>query len=271
MINKDKKILSLKGIKGFTLAEILITLTIIGVIAVLTMPTLMSKIQKNIIKVQYKQKVSLIRQALKMSEGKIGWKPNCFYWQNSPYSDLGAHCIGYSDEGNCLGYKDKDDGNLPSDYNGLMNECNLLKNTMMQSLKVVKRCPNKAYENGCIPAYKGIDTVYRNGKSEEELSTYSVNVATSGCGGWRENSIKNDREAWVLADGTIILFYSGFQLFAVDVNGASGPNKWGHDIFAFQVKSNDNLPLILAGGGCARVEAGGTNFATMLNNAFIKK
>lgn len=52
--------------KGFTLAEVLITLAIIGVVAALTIPTLMSNYQKTQYVTQLKQVYSQISQALKL-------------------------------------------------------------------------------------------------------------------------------------------------------------------------------------------------------------
>ena len=55
--------------KAFTLAEVLITLSIIGVVAAMTVPTLMSRVQKNIVETQLKVTTSLISQALTASDG----------------------------------------------------------------------------------------------------------------------------------------------------------------------------------------------------------
>ncbi len=54
--------------KGFTLAEVLITLGIIGIVAAMTIPTLISKIQKQQIEAQLKENYSVIAQAMKLSE-----------------------------------------------------------------------------------------------------------------------------------------------------------------------------------------------------------
>mgnify|MGYP002761332603 FL=1 len=53
---------------GFTLAEVLITLGIIGIVAAMTIPTLMTKIQKLQIESQIKENYSSIAQAMKMGE-----------------------------------------------------------------------------------------------------------------------------------------------------------------------------------------------------------
>lgn len=55
--------------KGFTLAEILITIGIIGVVAAMTIPNLMTKIQKSRLETQLKATYSVIQQAMKSAEG----------------------------------------------------------------------------------------------------------------------------------------------------------------------------------------------------------
>ncbi len=57
---------------GFTLAEVLITLGIIGVVAAITIPTLIARHQQEVKIVKLKKIVSMVEQALKMSEAEHG-------------------------------------------------------------------------------------------------------------------------------------------------------------------------------------------------------
>ncbi len=52
---------------GFTLAEVLITLGIIGVVAAMTIPTLMQKTNDSEIKSSYKKMMSVLNQAISMN------------------------------------------------------------------------------------------------------------------------------------------------------------------------------------------------------------
>lgn len=54
---------------GFTLAEVLITLGIVGVVAAMTIPTLISKNQKRVIEAKLKEDYSIIQQVIKSNEG----------------------------------------------------------------------------------------------------------------------------------------------------------------------------------------------------------
>ena len=61
------KRVSLKGFKGFTLAEVLITLVIIGVIASMTIPTLMNNTNKQ----EYVSRLKKAYSALSQATNKI--------------------------------------------------------------------------------------------------------------------------------------------------------------------------------------------------------
>ncbi len=58
---------------GFTLAEVLITLGIIGVVAAMTMPTLMASTQKKELQTGLQKAYSTLSQALMMYENDNGW------------------------------------------------------------------------------------------------------------------------------------------------------------------------------------------------------
>ena len=71
-------------IKGFTLSEVLITLGIIGIVAAMTLPSLINKAEKMILKNQFKKTYSTLTQALLKSEVDYGSTPECYYdLQNS--------------------------------------------------------------------------------------------------------------------------------------------------------------------------------------------
>ena len=72
-IARESKGLSFsRKIKGFTLAEVLITLGIIGVVAALTLPTLIQKYQKKAFATKVKQTYSIVSNALISSIAENG-------------------------------------------------------------------------------------------------------------------------------------------------------------------------------------------------------
>ena len=57
---------------AFTLAEVLITLGIIGVVAAMTLPTLIHKFQNKVLEVQFKKSLSIISQAILKTKTDMG-------------------------------------------------------------------------------------------------------------------------------------------------------------------------------------------------------
>ena len=73
--------LSNKRMSGFTLAEVLITLGIIGVVAAMTMPTLMNSTQGAQYKAAYKKALSAIAQQKSfVGYCSRGYIKRCFRW-----------------------------------------------------------------------------------------------------------------------------------------------------------------------------------------------
>lgn len=103
----------IKKIFGFTLVEVLITLGIIGVVAALTIPNLMTAHKKHKIEAKLTKAVSTINQIIKQSETENGEMET---WDNSltpveylnkyitPYAKVSQLCEG---QGSC-GYPDVD-------------------------------------------------------------------------------------------------------------------------------------------------------------------
>ena len=74
-------------IKGFTLAEVLITLGIIGIVAAMTLPALVGKYKKQQTVAQLQKVYTTLNQALKLAEAKYGPYE---YWE-VPAVDSDAH------------------------------------------------------------------------------------------------------------------------------------------------------------------------------------
>lgn len=62
---------------GFTLAEVLVTLGIIGIVAALTIPTLVANYRKKVVVSKLKKVYSDLQQAVKLSEADNG---TCDTW-----------------------------------------------------------------------------------------------------------------------------------------------------------------------------------------------
>jgi len=80
--------------QGFTLAEVLITLGIIGIIAEMTIPTLVQKADERAIIVALKKNYSVLSSAYKLAENDEGTPDN---W------DIGTGCpmLSWEDKSTC--------------------------------------------------------------------------------------------------------------------------------------------------------------------------
>lgn len=250
-----------RKINGFTLAETLITLMIIGVIAALTIPGLSKNMQSKELAAQAKKAMATLNGAKEKAELDMGYVPRCNYWMRGclPHS-----CVERNPDGSCKKFQMADGSDLSSDVCGRNTDCSRLMKSMLNNLNIARTCESNAYAGGCIPAYKGNDTVLKD--KNPDLSDYDVNASVSGCGGFRESNIRNNLPAYILADGMIIFPYGRdwAKIIAVDVNGKKGPNKWGYDIIQFQMKADLGSSPIYYPGGCEFTEPGGKSAMQMI-------
>ncbi len=241
--------------KGFTLAEVLVTLGIIGVVAAMTMPVLIGNYQKKVLNDQFKKSYSLIQQAWRKAEVSLGYTPECFYWEKSKYAIV---CVERDRFGNCIKSQLPDGSPLPSDVNGIYNECAIFMKQIVKELDVIKTCRGNGVVDKCIPPYEGYDTI--RAQNYDNVTDEDLNILSTGCGNWRKSAIHKDRTIYVLKDGTILFPFAGPQLFAIDINGMKGPNKWGIDVFSFKTSAPSvNSRLTIVAGICMMPEKGGVS------------
>lgn len=251
--------------QAFTLAEVLITLGIIGVVAAITMPSLIGNYQKVVLKNQFKKSYAVMANAIKKAEADLEYSPQCFYWDQSPYG--AASCSERDANGECTKYLMSDGASLPSDYNGPRQDCAAYGEAIVKNLNVIKICNGNAFSDGCIPDYEGNDTLKK--VSNDALTDYEITSSTSGCSNWRKGAIRTKNRVYVLADGQILMVYGNYvpaTLFAIDVNGKKGPNKWGHDLFAFSSIGRGGSSPWLGRGACMPVDKGGVSADAMIVN-----
>lgn len=244
----------------------MITLGIIGVVSAITMPVLIQKFQKYVLKQQFKKTYSLMQQAYQKTFADNQYNYECFYWDKNPYGSL--LCTKYNDAGICVESTLPDGSPTPSDYNGRFNECGIFMSHLEKNLNILKKCKGNAYRDKCIPKYKGVDSFYKD--QDDSLTDDFLIQKTAGCTNWNQKEIENKRTAYVLNDGTIILLYDvGPSLFAIDVNGMKGPNKWGHDLFSFGTRGGVNKASYVATNlSCNPTEAGGVSTGKMLLDSY---
>lgn len=205
---------------------------IIGTIAAMTIPSLNQNIKEKEFKTGAKKAYATLNGAAERATTELGYTPKCFY---------------------------------PTDGGYVLSGCTVLKEAFLKNLNIVKTCKNQAYAGGCIPAYKGSDTVYST--ENPNASDSDKENAIQGKQGLQENNIRNLNAAYNLADGMIVFPYGGayYPLLAVDVNGKRGPNKWGYDIYLYMLKSDDGTALFYQPWDLI-IEKGGKSLAQILIN-----
>ncbi len=247
------------------MAEVLITLAIIGVVAALTIPSVVKNYQETVLKTQFKKTYSTLQRGITQTQVDMGYKPDCYLWDKNPYG--GSVCAERNPStGYCIKYTMSDGSARPSDIDGPSRDCVAFKEQLRKTLNVGKLCTNKALAGGCVPDYKGLDMVYKD--NNEGATDYDAGGFCDN-GNWSKNTIENNKEVWVLADGTIIM--QGWRppvVLAVDINGYKKPNRWGYDIFPFYVRGNLNSPLKLMPSTSVNVvEKGGYTTTNMMKHA----
>lgn len=182
----------MKKRQAFTLAEVLITLGIIGVVAALTIPTLVNNYRKKQFETGLKKEYSVLLQALDM------------YKQDNETPLKKEDCATHA----------------------------AFKKAIQPYLKVLVDCGN-ANDNG---AGKCLKTAYE--ANNPTYKTFSGNPA---------REILFDDGQLILNDGSQLFFensggYKAPVYVSIDVNGYNKlPNKWGEDLFTFQLMDDGKL------------------------------
>ncbi len=203
---------------GFTLAEVLITLGIIGVVAAMTMPSLIAKHQKQVTVTKLKKAVSTLQQAVTRSQAEYGDMSEWTFLQ--PGSDLSQNADAVRAEREAF----------IQDY--IIKYMHVLKDCGMNN---VNKCPD--YKTTSIDKTSFVlNMSFGRMFITPDGTIYSVMT---------DNILETDD------DGNSIPVSNGRLLFTIDLNGKSGPNIYGRDLFIMEVNSSSKK-LAMFGAGVSR-------------------
>ena len=195
---------------AFTLAEVLITLAIIGVVAAMTVPTLVANYREKVFVTKLKNTYSILNSAFDMAIKEYG--PINFWGANNRYD-------------------------IEPIYNKIMP----------QFLKILRTCEasndEKIYTACWGKDYYKLDKSYldhpgrmkktfilNNGTSIKFLGSNGDNAAEVWCQAYKNST--EERELYFRNCGTV----------TVDLNGSASPNQIGKDVFKFDIYRDGILP-----------------------------
>ena len=216
---------------AFTLAEVLVTLGIIGVVAVLTVPNVISSYQKKVYVAQLQKGYAQLQQVfdLAMADDEVEYLADTELMQS--YS---GHMV-----------------------EGVIDQ-SAFSSKLGQYMKIQKVCNNYEFSNGCHDIYYfdlsekdgsiNEDNGYtragsnRGGKlqifTKDGMVYYFSLVATANH--LEEAFCEEIREDGGSACSYHADYYSGIDM---DVNGRKGPNRYGRDMFRFGLDIKGQLHL----------------------------
>lgn len=117
---------------GFTLAEVLITLVIIGVVAALTIPTVINNTKDRELRTQFRKSYSVISQALNSTEmNDFSGYAGCYF----------------------------NDFSQTNGINWVYSECQNFYDAFFKRIQVQKVCRGNSKSDGCVPSYQTYNTV----------------------------------------------------------------------------------------------------------------
>ena len=211
---------------AFTLAEVLITLGIIGVVAAMTLPVLITKHQKEVTVNKLKKAVSTFEQALTRAQVDYGDMSGWTFLQAG--TDLSSDSASAELE-------------------------KFIKNYIMQYLNIAKDCGAKNVNN--CPKY--VVTSLDKTTFVSDLTNYRKFITSDGT----LYNISFDLNMVENNDGVQVPVTNGHLIVTVDINGFSGPNIYGRDLFVMDVYPNTQKVKMFGAGRNREVLKNDTNWA----------
>lgn len=216
----------MKKRNAFTLAEVLITLGIIGIVAAMTLPALTNKYQHKVLESQFKKVYSNLQTAINTVNAENGAPYECYTLVNGS---------GYS-----------------------YSQCSEFWPKFLEQYKSPKLC--KVGDQSCRPSYKSKAEVLAAGGTIKNQSC-SHPIAGSDAYNLSDGSI-----IYIYKHGNEDSYNnSGSLYFGLDVNGKKGPNKWGYDLFYLNLyKRNEKAPVLGLTAVCELIEKGGQSAESIM-------
>ena len=219
---------------AFTLAEVLITLGIIGIVAAMTMPTLISKHEKKVYGTKLIQTYSILNQGFR---AYLGQNETDLLSQTPAFDSIHNSAVSSCDPENwdnpaCKEFVDE----MSKIFNGIhLNKTGVVTYKYLKANGTGTRGPWSFTLNNGAVMYIGVSKNYNTGRLAQ-VKQYGTKLTTS------------------------------VAYLDIDINGAKKPNRWGRDFFEFQV--SDEGIVIPEGGKDYSVFRNG-NLDSMWNSQYM--
>ena len=220
---------------AFTLAEVLITLGIIGIVAAMTMPTLISKHEKKVYGTKLIQTYSILNQGFR---AYLGQNETDLLSQTPAFDSIHNSAVSSCDPENwdnpaCKEFVDE----MSKIFNGIhLNKTGVVTYKYLKANGTGTRGPWSFTLNNGAVMYIGVSKNYNTTGRLAQVKRYGTKLTTS------------------------------VAYLDIDINGAKKPNRWGRDFFEFQV--SDEGIVIPEGGKDYSVFRNG-NLDSMWNSQYM--
>jgi len=213
---------------GFTLAEVLITLGIIGVVAAMTLPTLIGKYQMKSFEVAFKKQYAVLQDTfnyLNLEEGLT----------------------------KCYVYLVPQNGDIPSHYAFEYSECSTLQEELVNKLNLQEIEYFHKYA-------KQSDVLTNGGAMVNGSVTHDFSSPVKAY-------LSKDGAIYILGpnQGGNMIDRNRSSYIVLDVNGSKKPNKWGYDVFWLTIVLKNNK-IMLTDELASLIEKGGRFPRDILRN-----
>ncbi|MBR6099334.1 type II secretion system protein [bacterium] len=208
----------LKSKKAFTLAEVLITLGIIGVVAALTLPTLIANYQKTQTLTSLKKNYTILAQGIEFAQANYGTDLQGWTCADCPFPQY---------------YNNQFSINVPN-----------LFNVLSESIAFAK-----VVNIGNIGQYSGIGFCdLPEGQKYKTMGGSDLSIGAGGywSSGWAQ---LKDGSCWFIGGTKNSNTSDEMVRVTVDTNGNKNPNKMGRDVFVFVIHRNGQITGV-SGNSC---------------------
>lgn len=198
--------------RAFTLSETLITLGIIGVVASMTLPSVINKYQEKVTITKLKKIYSILSQCYLTSVQKYGTPDE---WE------ITGRDAGSSDE---------------NEESYTAQNAVLIRDRLFENVKKIRDCNNAKNQKACgmSDKYYRMDGVVNNEIGGSTAKTSSAFMIDGSSIMIIANSKGEYRGSGVLSETYAIIY--------IDLNGVKSPNTYGKDFFMFYLTKQNIMP-----------------------------